>query len=108
MVEGTTVQDAPSGDEETENFDERFYEEMQEGLSESLKGRVPVQPTEEVNDESKGTEGEINVHLPYGRVLYHSALNDWAYGVLFKEHVVGVGEEQFPWQGNPLLPLIDA
>ena len=48
MVEGTTVQDAPSGDEETENFDERFYEEMQEGLSESLKGRVPVQDTEEV------------------------------------------------------------
>ena len=56
MVEGTTSQGVPSGDEETENFDERFYEEMQEGLSEFLKEGEPVQPTEEVTDESKGTE----------------------------------------------------
>lgn len=60
MVEGTTVQDAPSGDEETENFDERFYEGIQEDLSKSLKDRVPVQPTEEVTveatEESESTE----------------------------------------------------
>lgn len=70
MVEGTTVQDAPSGDEETDSFVEEYYKKIQEDLSESLKDRVPVQPTEEVTveateesepteeatDESKGAE----------------------------------------------------
>ena len=58
-MKGTTVQDAPSGDEETDTFVEEYYKKIQEDLSESLEDRVPVQHTEEVTEESESTE-EVN------------------------------------------------
>jgi len=56
MVERTTVQDAPSGDEETDDFDVKFDEKMQKGLSEFLKEGEINPSTEEATDESKGAE----------------------------------------------------